>query len=444
MIPLGGDEMKILVLSWEYPPKVIGGLARAVADLSEAMAADGHDVRVISSNYPDGEISEVREKVIVERVTSHHPEPLNFLDSVFYFNFQVIERAMQLLADGWQWDVVHAHDWLVGHAAKVLKHSVQKPMIATIHATEWGRNNGLHNDLQRHISDVEWWLTYEAYAVICCSYYMCSELQRIFQVPQDKLFVIPNGVKANLFKDVVPDLEAFRNNHAHNQEKIVYYVGRLVHEKGVQVLLDAVPKILARVPNTKFIIAGKGPNEKELQHRAAELGIASRVHFTGFIDDLERNSLYKVADVAVFPSLYEPFGIVALEGMAARTPVVVSDVGGFAEIIKHGENGLTSYAGNSQSLADNIVAMLESPEFAKKLRDRAYDDVITKYQWSMIADETLKIYDQVLSKSEMVDDRNLLQRMTNTIRYERYQQTGGYSDQIMNKAEETSVRGDLE
>jgi len=427
---LGGEVMRILVLSWEYPPKVIGGLARAVADLSEALAAHGHDVRVITSDYPQASLSEIRDNVRIERVTSHHHQPLNFLDSVFYFNFQVIEKAIEIWEQGWHWDLVHAHDWLVGHAAKVLKNSLKRPMIATIHATEWGRNNGLHNDLQRHISDVEWWLTYEAYAVICCSLYMCSELQRIFQVPADKLFVIPNGVKAEKFNAVVSDLPEFRNRHAHPQEKIVFFVGRLVYEKGVHVLLDAIPKVLARVPNTKFVIAGKGPNEKELHHRASEMGVAHRIHFTGFIDDITRNSLYRVADVAVFPSLYEPFGIVALEAMAAGTPVVVSDVGGFAEIIKHGKNGLTTYVGNSQSLADNIVAVLESPTLAQKLREQAYEDVITKYQWNHIAYQTEQVYRHILGQREMLDDRDMQSRMTHLIRYDRYQQTGDYFEQV--------------
>lgn len=419
--------MKILVLSWEYPPKVVGGLARAVADLSEALAAKGHDVRVITSDYPGSVSEEVREGVKVYRVKAEHPQPLNFLDSVLYLNFHLIERAIQLLKEGWEWDLIHAHDWLVGHSAKVLKQSLGSPMIATIHATEWGRNAGLHNDLQRHISDVEWWLTYEAYAVICCSYYMCSELQRIFQVPQDKLFVIPNGVKAEKFVEHAPDLDNFRKGHAHPDEKIVFYVGRLVHEKGVQVLLDAVPKILHRVPKTKFIIAGKGPSEKELHHRAVEMGIAERIHFTGFIDDLSRNSLYKVASVAVFPSLYEPFGIVALEAMAAGTPVVVSDIGGFAEIIQHGRNGLTTYVGNSQSLADNIVTILEAPEFAKKLMKQASSDVNTKYQWSKIAEQTEVIYDKIMGNAiKTPDDRDLMGRMTSRFIYERYQQTGEY------------------
>lgn len=418
--------MKILILSWEYPPKVVGGLARAVADLSEALAAKGHDVRVISSSYPNSPVLETRKGVKVYRVNGQHPNPLNFLDSVLYFNFQAVERAIQLLKSGWQWDLVHAHDWLVGHAAKTLKHSINKPLIATIHATEWGRNNGLHNDLQRHISDTEWWLTYEAYAVICCSYFMCHELQNIFQVPADKLHVIPNGVKDEKFTDVVPDLNAFRTNHAHPDEQIVFYVGRLVHEKGVQLLLEAIPKVLNRMPKTKFIIAGKGPMEKELHDRAAQMGVANRIHFTGFIDDPTRNSLYQVADVAVFPSFYEPFGIVALEAMATNTPVVVSDIGGFAEIVKHGSNGLTFYSGNSQSLADCIISLLQTPDYAQRLRTQAYLDVRTKYQWSQIATQTENVYQHVLTKDENRDERDILARMNSVITYDRYQQTSSY------------------
>ncbi|MGB4266993.1 MAG: glycosyltransferase family 4 protein, partial [Limnochordia bacterium] len=279
-----------------------------------------------------------------------------------------------------------------------------------------------------------------AYAVICCSFYMCGELQRIFQVPQDKLFVIPNGVKAEQFESVVPDLAGFRGKYARPDEKIVFFIGRLVHEKGVQVLLDAVPKVLARVPNTKFIIAGKGPNEKELQHRAAAMGVADRVIFTGFVDDLTRNSLYRVADAAVFPSLYEPFGIVALEGMAAGTPVVVSDIGGFAEIIQHGHNGLTTYTGNSQSLADNIVAVLDAPALAKRLRDQAYADVITKYQWSQIAAQTEQVFHQIINQREMQDERDMHSHMPGMIRYDRYHKTSDYLDQIMAAASERSRR----
>ena len=170
------------------------------------------------------------------------------------------------------------------------------------------------------------------------------------------------------------------------------------------------------------------------------MGVADRVIFTGFVDDLTRNSLYRVADAAVFPSLYEPFGIVALEGMAAGTPVVVSDIGGFAEIIQHGHNGLTTYTGNSQSLADNIVAVLDAPALAKRLRDQAYADVITKYQWSQIAAQTEQVFHQIINQREMQDERDMHSHMPGMIRYDRYHKTSDYLDQIMAAASERSRR----
>ena len=193
--------------------------------------------------------------------------------------------------------------------------------MVTIHATEFGRNNGLHNDTQRHISDIEWWLTYEAWRVICCSHFMDDEVRRVFQLPQDKIAVIPNGVDAGNFKTA--SKRARRSDYAAPDEKIIFYVGRLVQEKGVQVLLDAAPEILAQYPQAKFIIAGKGPFLDALKRQASVMGIANRVYFTGYIL-MKLKQPYSWADVAVFPSLYEPFESL-LEAMAARTPVVVSD-----------------------------------------------------------------------------------------------------------------------
>lgn len=387
--------MRILMLSWEYPPKVIGGLARAVSDLSEALVEHGHEVFVATSDHPQSDPVEYLSGVRIYRTNQHYPTPLGFLDTVLYMNYHLIQRAVQILRTE-AVQIVHAHDWLVAPAAKVLKHAFKIPLVATIHATEWGRSGGLHNDLQRHISDVEWWLTYEAYRVICCSRYMHGELMRVFHLPEDKISVIPNGVNAARFKQAHPDLNSFRSQWALPEERIVFFVGRHVYEKGVDVLLGAVPLVLAQMPYTKFIIAGTGPMHEELKRRAQEMGIGHKVMFPGFIDDLTRNSLYQLADAAVFPSRYEPFGIVALEAMAAGAPVVVSDVGGFREIVRHGETGLTFYAGQSKSLADNILILLKDRQQARLMRSLAYRELLVKYDWESIARQTVEVYNRAL------------------------------------------------
>ena len=404
------------MLSWEYPPKVIGGLARAVADLSQALVEEGYEVSVVTGDWPESEQTEYVHGVRVYRVNQFFPKPMGFLDEVHFMNYHLIQKGAELLSHV-DFDLIHAHDWMVAPSAKVLKHAFQKPLVCTIHATEWGRNNGLHNDMQRHISDLEWWLTYESYRVICCSEYMRAELRRIFQVPEDKLSVIPNGVRAQDFANVHEDLDTWRNNWATPEEEIVLYVGRHVYEKGIDLLLSAAPKVLWHRPQAKFIIAGKGPCLNELKKQAWDLGLGEKTHFPGFIDDRTRNSLYRLADAAVFPSRYEPFGIVALEAMAGQAPVVVSDVGGFTETVQHGENALTFYAGNANSLADNILHLLEDKAFARNLIERASRDLKEKFDWNQIARQTVESFKQAALKPHEHKEF-----------YERYQLTSNFSE----------------
>jgi glycosyltransferase involved in cell wall biosynthesis len=381
------------MLSWEYPPKSVGGLARHVYDLTNALASIGVDIHLITSGGMGAPHFEEINGVKVHRVEPYRVSSPDFVTWVAQFNVALLEKAIPLMASNYDFQILHAHDWLVAYAARAIKHAGRLPLVVTIHATEYGRNNGLHNDTQRHISDIEWWLTYEAWRVICCSHFMEDEVKRVFQLPQDKIAVIPNGVAPGNFKTLSKN--ARRSDYAAPDEKIIFYVGRMVQEKGVQVLLDAAPEILAHYPQAKFIIAGKGPYLDALKNQASALGIANRVYFTGYISDEVRNSLYSWADVAVFPSLYEPFGIVALEAMAARTPVVVSDCGGISEIVRHGVDGLKANTGNSHSLAQNILALLRQPQLGESLREEAYRKVTEEFNWKAIARKTASVYREV-------------------------------------------------
>lgn len=380
------------MLSWEYPPRTVGGLARHVYDLTGALSAVGEEVHLITCGEPGLREYEEVDGVNVYRVIPYQISAPDFVTWVAQLNVAMLERAIPIVSD-LSMQVLHAHDWLVAYAARALKHACRLPLVATIHATEYGRNYGLHNDTQRHISDIEWWLTYEAWRVICCSHYMKNEVRHVFQLPEDKVRVVPNGVDPAAF--AVRNPRADRNRYAAPDEQIVFYVGRLVREKGVQVLLDAVPKVLSRHPRTKFVIAGKGPYAEQLHRQAVHTGIADRVYFTGYIDDETRNSLYGWASAAVFPSLYEPFGIVALEGMAARAPVIVADTGGLSEIVEHGVDGLKFYPGNSQSLADMICWLLQDAQLAENLRRRAFQKVREQFNWRDIALDTRRVYREV-------------------------------------------------
>ncbi|MBM7867603.1 glycosyltransferase [Heliobacterium gestii] len=395
--------MRILMLSWEYPPRVVGGLAPHVHGLSGALTQQGHEVHVITQGGDGLPATERDRGVTVHRIHPYSLWSLDFAGDIHHLNFAFLEKALAVAGEYGDFDVVHAHDWLVAYAGRALKHGWQKPLIATIHATEWGRHNGLHNDLQRYISQVEWWLGYEAWRVIVCSQHMERELGRIFQMPGDKIAVIPNGVHPDEF--TAAKAQGFRrSDYAADHERILFYVGRLVWEKGVQVLVEAMPQILRRHP-AKLVIGGTGTQMNYLKHLANRNGVGDKVHFAGYVHGATKVGLLRAADVAVFPSLYEPFGIVALEGMAAETPVVVSDTGGLAEIVRHRQNGLKALTGNVNSLAEQIITALDDELLVKAMTKQAAREVREVYSWSAIAAQTLQVYKTVKTEANLAERR---------------------------------------
>lgn len=390
--------MKILMLSWEYPPRIVGGIARVVHDLSKRLIKDGHDVYVIT--YKEGDVPSFEDDkgVKVYRVDNYMINPNNFIDWVMQLNFNMITKANELMASGIKFDVIHAHDWLVAYAAKTIKSSFNIPLVSTIHATEYGRNKGIHDETQKYINDTEWLLTYESSEVIVNSNYMKAELQRIFNLPFDKINVIPNGINLTSFNGVEKDYD-FRRNYAMDNEKIILFMGRLVNEKGVQHLIDAMPKVLANYNDAKLVIAGKGGMIDELREKVSFLGIENKVYFAGYLNSKQVTKMYKCADIAVFPSTYEPFGIVALEAMLAGIPTVVSDIGGLNEIVEHGKNGMKSYAGNANSIADSIISLLYNPELCDRVVKNAKIKVKNEYNWNKIAQDTHFAYQKAICKT---------------------------------------------
>lgn len=389
---------KILMLCWEYPPITVGGLSRHVYDLARFLARQGLEVHVVTIEAGEYPHYEVVEGVHVHRFHVVKPDGGEFIHWVFQLNLMMIETCCQLIQSGLSFDIIHAHDWLACYAAKTLKQLYDFPLVATIHATEHGRNNGIHTDLQRHINDLEWRLTYEAEQVIVCSTYMRQEVESIFALPSSKVAVIPNGVDPELIK-VRKSSSNSKQPYAMEQERLVLFVGRLVQEKGVHTLLAAAPSILAEFPEVKFIIAGKGPAMSDLKDQVQHLGIREKVLFTGFVGDEERNRLLQIAEIAVFPSLYEPFGIVAIEAMAAGTTVVVSEVGGLADVVEHGRNGLKMYAGDVNSLTIQVKDLLRNPEWARSLA-RSGKEQVGRFDWNSIAAKTIAVYGMIQGRRE--------------------------------------------
>jgi glycosyltransferase involved in cell wall biosynthesis len=386
------------MLSWEYPPRVIGGLSRVVWSLSKELASSGWDVDVVTADHPGTLEHEVDGSVKVHRVKTQTDTTPDFLTWVNRLNIGMLQYALKL-ARKEPFSIIHAHDWMVGDAAWVLKTGMGLPIVTTIHATEAGRMHGIHNDVQRYIHQMEWRLTFESWEVIVNSQHMYGELQRLFGLPADKIVVIPNGTDPSEF-DISFDQKQLRSSYAGPAEPIVLYVGRLVMEKGVQILLDAAPKVLSVIPGAKFLIVGTGYYQDDLRRQAQYLGVEQSVRFLGYVPDLELRRLYKIADVVAIPSLYEPFGIVALEGMAAQVPVVTSDTGGLRDFVEHMATGVTTYAGDSGSLAWGLLEVLRRPELAARLTRDAYQKVQHIYNWKVIAKRTSEVYEKVISEAQ--------------------------------------------
>lgn len=393
--------MKILVLSWEFPPRIVGGIARHVAELYPELVQLGHEVRLITAECGQASLYELVEGVHVHRVPVGQSH--DFFHWVVNLNESMGHHGGKLILEEGNFDLLHAHDWLVGDAAIALKHNFKIPLIATIHATEYGRHNGIHNNTQRYIHGKENLLTYDAWRVIVCSEYMRREVEHALCVPGDKIDVIYNGIRPEK-KQNHKDFHAqeFRRQFAADHEKIVYYLGRMTYEKGVSILLNAAPQILEHMGgNAKFVFIGGG-NTDHLKRQAWDLGIWHKCYFTGFLTEEYLNKFQTIADCAVFPSLYEPFGIVALESFASRVPVVVSNTGGFPEVVQHTRTGIVTRVNNPNSVAWGVLEVLKNPGYRQWLVDNAYEDLDRRFNWPKLAKQTEAVYQQVMQERSHV------------------------------------------
>jgi glycogen synthase len=392
---------RVLILSWEYPPVIEGGLARHVRKLAEALVRQGVTVDVLTRGVGmgagaqvDGPFVEERGGVNVHRVREPSwPRNLDrFVAWVQRMNEDML-AAGEALAQEHSYDLIHGHDWLVAQAAGTLADRIAVPYITTIHATEHGRHQGwVAKQPQSHIHAVERRMARRADAVIVCSYYMRGHVADIFDIDERRVAVIPNGVDPS---ELQPsgDLDSLRSQFAAPGEKLMLLVGRLVYEKGFQLALDALPGVIERVGNVRFLVAGSGTHESELKAQAKRLGLGEHGTFLGWIGDDVLHSLYRIADLCVVPSIYEPFGLVALEAMASGCPCIVADTGGLREVVPLGERvGLRFNGGDAEHLGVMIERLLVDDKLRDRLVTEASEHVLS-FDWDDIAQRTRGIYD---------------------------------------------------
>jgi glycogen(starch) synthase len=386
---------RALILSWEYPPLIEGGLARHVRKLSEQLVAHGAEVHVLTRGAGRMPRRSVLRGVNVHRVREgSHPKDLDeFLAWVARMNEDMLAAGIEL-ADSYEFDLVHGHDWLVATAGDQLAEHFGSPLVMTIHATEYGRHQGwVDKHPQSHIHGVERWIAARADRVITCSTYMRGHVADIYALEESRVTVIPNGIDP-LDLQPVDDLDALRERFAAPDERLVLLVGRLVYEKGFQLALEALPGLIERLGNVRFLVAGSGTHEAELKRLAHELRIDDHGTFLGWIGDDVLHSLYRIADLCVVPSIYEPFGLVALEAMASGCPCIVADTGGLREVVPTPDVGLRFRARDSRSLADMVERVLTDEELRDRLVTEASEHVL-RFDWADIARQTAAVYDAV-------------------------------------------------
>jgi glycogen(starch) synthase len=391
--------VRVLQLSWEYPPVVYGGLGRHVHALAEAQAAAGHDVVVVTQHPGDADVplDEVVNGVRVVRVP-HDPPAIPMSDLLAWTMAlnHALARAALRVGHTWAPDVVHGHDWLVAHAGAALREEFGVPLVATVHATEAGRHQGwLPDDFSRAVHTVEWWLTFESRRVITCSQHMRWEVSRLFELPGDKVDVIPNGIDLSAWTTTPDDVAAARAGLA-GDGPLVLFAGRLEWEKGVQTLVEAMPRLRRRFPGLRLVVVGRGSQQEMLEELARRLRVSRAVHFTGWLTEAELRAAAAAADVAVIPSVYEPFGLVALEAAALGTPLVVSDTGGLAELVVDGETGLTFPALDAAALADAVTGMLRDEVLARRVVRTAREVLARDHAWPTIAATTVATYERAV------------------------------------------------
>nr|WP_286182989.1 glycosyltransferase family 4 protein [Bacillus sp. ISL-55] len=382
------------MLSWEYPPHIIGGLARHVHALSTELAKGNQQIHVITSKPYNSQDYENHGSVHVHRVNPINDLDPDFLSWMGGLNLAVIEEALRT-AKHIGFDVVHTHDWMTGPAADFISRTLDIPLIATVHGTEFGRNKGIYTELQQFISRKENELFHSADEIIVVSDFMKAEVISLFKVPNNKITVIPNG--ALLEKSDEHDFDIEELYPFISGKKLVFSIGRIVKEKGFQTLIEAAEHLKHKAPELCFVVAGNGPLLEEYRDKVVEMGMDGFVNFIGFVNEEIRSSLMKRSDVAVFASSYEPFGLAAAEAISAGVPTVVAKTGGLQTLIEDFITGFYMQPGNEQSLVHIINWILENEATAKEIGRNGMISVHDKFSWERNAKSTDTLYIRAIS-----------------------------------------------
>ena len=393
--------MRIAILSWESLHSIaVGGVASHVTELATALVKKGHSIHVFTRRAPKQSAHDRIDGVHYHRCI--YPARRDFVDDINNMCRSFVDRVFEVEDFVGHFDVIHAHDWLSVNAMIWIKQGREHKCVLTIHATEYARcGNTFPPGRSARIRNQERAGTYWADRVIAVSHATKNELMWMYEVPEWKVSVVYNGVSSSRFDLPAEPGEDKRRYDIAPLDPTVLFCGRLVWQKGPDLLMEAIPSILKFNGSVKFVFVGDGEMRAALESRARQLGIFGAVRFVGHHVGNELIHLFKLADVVCLPSRNEPFGIVVLEAWSAYKPVVVTQNGGPNEYVRHEMNGL-KIDPNPNSIAWGVCTLLSNFEWARWMGQNGRKAVEQQFTWDMIVEQTLAIYEEVCPVSAQV------------------------------------------
>jgi len=414
--------MKMAVLVWEYPPKIVGGLGTYAAEITRKFVLLDHDVSVFTMNDDTGslptrelwrgieihrplhiDVSDSLPDVIAEDVRKWG-RGIQLFSKLLVYNYLTASKMVNELvrSEGFLFDIVIAHDWLSAMGGIAIKRELGLPFAFHVHSTEKGRTMGNGSEV---VSNVEMRAAQTADVIVTVSNAMKDELIGL-GFPAEKIRVVYNGVdpqkysRSQVSEDKIREIR--QQYELKDEDSMVLFLGRLVWVKGVDKLIAAMPHVLLKVPNAKLVIVGLGDMQDYLTRLAQNLRLQDNLKFRfEFIPEEERIAHYAACDVAVFPSVYEPFGIVALEAMSMEKPVVVgaSGVSGMREVVANAGEEQCGFHVNSNDPTDiawGIINALQDPQKRQMLGQNGRKRVLKEFTWDEIAKKTIQVYNEIL------------------------------------------------
>ena len=391
--------MRIAMFSWESLHSIfLGGLGVHVTELAAGLQRRGHEVHVITRRKSTQNAYDLIDGVHYHRV-DHEVKEGDFVTTMDKMCQAMANKFADITGMVGHFDLLHAHDWLTGNAMKYSMQRFGTKGILSMHSTEYGRDgNVFYDGFAREVRDCEAEACFHADQIICVSGFLAEEVERIYAVPHSKIHVVPNGVNYHAFDGLIDPAAIKAKYGIAPMAPTVFSAGRMSLQKGMDMLVEAVPMVLASYPETKFIISGSGPEKDHVVQVAREIGAMDNIIFLESLPRQDYIDLMRAVDVVAVPSRNEPFGIVVLEAWAAGKPVVCTTAGGPREFVWHNVNGFLVDA-NPGGLAHGLGSLLADHDHCRALGANGRKACEDMFNWDNVTSYTEGVYQYVLDNN---------------------------------------------